>query len=249
MQYFLRVVKKASPLSISTQNGGLVVSSSGINVTTSTTKSPAADNMVPISHPRQQSTPTSESTQPNLTQTHSHGSHNKASPLNHDETELVTPSSPLASKISPITTHFSSPLSVDDSSPSTRSPSSSFLTKRLFETEISARKTKKARILQDTPNQDQPTPSEGQVVESSKKANKLWRRATRSFGKTQERIVSPIGRNAVVGDSSGGDPQTSPITKTIPGSFLSHGEHLEGISRKRLVREKENEDVEKGSWW
>ncbi|KAF8870163.1 hypothetical protein CPB85DRAFT_1446301 [Mucidula mucida] len=137
------------------------------------------------------------------------------------------------------------PLSVNDSSPSPRSPSSSSLTKRLFETEITARETKKARILQDTPNQDQPTPSEGQVVESSKKANKLWRRATRSFGKTQERIVSPIGRNAVVGDSSGGDPQTSPITKTIPGSFLSHGEHLEGIWRKRLVREKENEDVEK----
>ncbi|KAF9012812.1 hypothetical protein BDZ89DRAFT_1077296, partial [Hymenopellis radicata] len=54
-----------------------------------------------------------------------------------------------------------------------------------------------------------------------------------------------MGRNEVVEDPS--DEQTSPITKAIPGSFLLHGERLEGVWRKRVVRGKENADVEKGS--
>ncbi|KAF9018145.1 hypothetical protein BDZ89DRAFT_1074179 [Hymenopellis radicata] len=144
-------------------------------------------------------------------------------------TSSASPSSPLASAA----------YNAAHSSHSTCSPS---LKKRLFEDEVAlARRTKKSQRQSGQP-----------IAESSKAGSSHPRRhAARGVRKHKEETVLFIrekGDQEVLEDALDDvPPQTSPITKVIPGSFLSRGERLEGGWRKRIVKEKENGSSEKGS--
>ncbi|KAF8908480.1 hypothetical protein CPB85DRAFT_1309591 [Mucidula mucida] len=151
------------------------------------------------------------------------------------------PSTPSASR-SRIPTILISPLSSPLASAAHLAHSPS-LTKRLFQDEVVlVPSNKKSRVLTDS---NQKLPSR-QSNESPKAGSSRRRQhATRSIRKPQKEFafVQEKGDQEAIEDILDDGPQTSPITKAMPGSFLSRGEQLEG---KRIFREKENGALKRG---
>ncbi|KAF9008148.1 hypothetical protein BDZ89DRAFT_1168346 [Hymenopellis radicata] len=140
------------------------------------------------------------------------------------KSKMLEPSTPRASRYRMPT----SPTAYDPAH-SSQSPLSPTLTKRLFQDDIaSIRRHKKSRGLKDS-NQGQQS---GQLGSDRRR-----QRANRSVGKRNQE------RAQVQSDDM---PQTSPISKLMPGSIYSRGERVEGGRRKRTVRDKENVPLKKG---